>query len=103
MVEGAKVLTFECLRTKFGSADGEITYRHIYLPISCVTQLFPTVIWAATVSCVELLKIIFSIVVTALKRPMRNATLKYKEEKNLKEIASPESYTTLEEGTTRCI
>ena len=35
MVEGAKVLIFECLRTKFGSADGELTYRHKLANLLC--------------------------------------------------------------------
>ena len=35
MVESAKILTFVCLWTKFGSADGEITYRHLLTNLLC--------------------------------------------------------------------
>eukprot|EP00731_Ephydatia_muelleri_P022793 Em0015g376a len=35
MVEGAKILTLEDLRDKFGSSDGEITYKHLLANLIC--------------------------------------------------------------------
>ena len=71
LMEDAKIPTYERLRTKFGSTDGEITYRHLLANLLCNPAL---PVSFAHLSTVESETTFLSIAVTALKRPMTNAT-----------------------------